>query len=114
MTTCDRLRDNLKAYHDGELGLPRRLAVRWHVARCERCRKEIALMEEMSKELRAAESGGLSETLRARILANAPQAVADGPSTPLPATPEWRKRRRRQTIVFARPRSCSAGLSSSR
>lgn len=45
MSNCEQLRDDLKAYADGQLPPAPRLAVRMHLAHCAACREEIEIME---------------------------------------------------------------------
>lgn len=91
MKGCDALRDDLKAYLDGELPLARRLAVRRHLARCAACREEIAMGKRIGNELRAAETvpgisaHGLPPALRARILADV-EGIAPLPGVMEPPT----------------------------
>ena len=95
MRDCASIRDDLKAYVDGELPLVRRVVVRVHLARCAGCRKEAAALVRIAEELRARDAGELGAALRYRILADAvetasqrrPQPVAPSPRRlrPLPA-----------------------------
>ena len=72
----DALRDDLKAYLDGELTFLRRAAVRRHLASCAACRTEINEMETVTKQLLAEEGAetAFDANLRARILNDAPVA----------------------------------------
>jgi hypothetical protein len=95
MNNCETLRDDLKAYLDGELAFARRLAVRRHLARCASCREEVTVMEKLEKELRAEKPGALEPALRARIL----DAVPDGPPEPAPVGPLPRSALRIRPLV---------------
>lgn len=85
-TACNLMRNeqahaDLKAFADGELPLARRIALSWHVRRCAACRKEMVIMEKISRELRAQDApqaASLDSGLRARILAS----VSDAASMP--------------------------------
>ena len=57
MKDCDALREDLKAYLDGELPLLRRLAAGRHLARCAACREELAMTRRIGNELRDADEG---------------------------------------------------------
>lgn len=89
MNDCSLLRDDLKAYLDGELPCLRRWAVRRHLSRCESCRREAQAIEQISRRLRAVPTEEFPAALRARILANLP----DAPPAPAPsrlAASRWR------------------------
>jgi len=82
MTEHSPFQDDLKAYADGELPLPRRLAVRLHLTRCASCREEMTQMTQIAEDLRASEpDAALDPTLRAKILGIAPPSVAEAPGT---------------------------------
>lgn len=70
----EALRDDLKAYVDGELPLLRRAAVHRHLARCEACRTEMKDMENITHQLREnnAVETPLDAGLRAKILGGTP------------------------------------------
>jgi hypothetical protein len=76
MKECDTLRDDLKAYADGELGSSRSQEIERHLHSCEECREEVAAMNRISHEFfereSKAESDSLNPALRARILAGLP------------------------------------------
>lgn len=91
MKDCEKVRDDLKAYLDGQLGPVQRLAVRLHLARCASCRKEIRAMEQIGNDLRAGDEGVLEPALRARILASIPEGAPEAPAGPAPR-PKWRQR----------------------
>ena len=102
MTDHTRFQDDLKAYADGELSWPRRLAVRRHLTRCASCREEIAQMTQIAEDLRASETAdALDPALRAKILGIAPDpdnpvgAPLAAPSSPPPAKLGARSRNRR-------------------
>lgn len=75
MEPCTRLRDDLKAYLDHELGFARRWKMRLHLARCARCAAEAQDMARISEELRQGDQVVLSDALRYRILAHAAEAL---------------------------------------
>ena len=81
MTDHARLQDDLKAYADGELPWPLRLAVRRHLTRCASCREELTQMTQIAEDLRASEpEGALDPALRAKIL-----GMAANPDNPVGA-----------------------------
>ncbi len=87
MTDHARFQDDLKAYADGELSWPLRLAVRRHLTRCASCREELTQMTQIAEDLRASEpEGALDPALRAKILGIAPNPDgADAAGAPLAA-----------------------------
>lgn len=89
MNDCSLLRDDLKAYLDGELPCLRRWAVRRHLSRCESCRREAQAIEQIGRRLRAVPTEEFPAALRARILANLPDAPP-APAPSRPAAPRWR------------------------
>ena len=89
MTECEKMRNDLKAYLDGQLSPAVRIAVRLHLNRCESCRKEMEEMRLMGTRMRAADSLEMSDALRTRILAAVPKAA---PDAPVPMLPRWRER----------------------
>jgi hypothetical protein len=94
---CDAadLRDDLKAYRDGELPLRRRLKVRAHLAHCTACQKEMETMEKITTTLRASEDAAppLPAALRTRLVAAGASAPTAETTTPAPL---WR----RPLVVF--------------
>src|SRR5262245_52712996 len=90
MTDCNALRDELKAYVDGELPAARHAAIRIHLARCADCREERATMEQISHELRIGDSGELTAELRGKILEGAVPELPDTDGQSAPA-PWWRQ-----------------------
>jgi len=98
MTDHTAFQDDLKAYADGELPLPRRLAVRRHLTRCASCREEIAQMTQISEDLRASEpADALDPALRAKILGMAPPAPNPGGAGEEPGPESTRARVLRPT-----------------
>ncbi len=93
MRDCQTLREELRAYLDGELSPVQRLAVRLHLARCAACREEMREMEQISNDLRAGDAGTLDPALRAKILASIPTEAPPAPETPAePVVPKWRRK----------------------
>lgn len=90
MKDCKTVRDDLKAYLDGQLPPASRLAVRLHLARCASCRKEMKAMEQIGKELREG-AGKLDAGLRARILASVPPGAPPQPEGTAIVS-RWRRR----------------------
>ena len=82
------LRENLKAFLDGELSPLRRGMVRWHIARCAHCREEAAWLRRLGEDMRTLEKSAPGPNLRRRILASLP------PPTPMrPPMKIWRPER---------------------
>ncbi len=92
MNECEKLRNDLKAYVDGQLNPVSRIAVRLHLNQCASCRKEIEEMHQLGKQMRADDALEMTEALRARILAAVP--------TTAPAAPRLPKWRRRPVLVW--------------
>ena len=79
MTDHTLFQDDLKAYADGELAWPRRLAVRRHLTRCASCREELTQMTQIAEDLRASEpADALDPALRTKILGIAPGTGSAG------------------------------------
>ncbi|HZO87966.1 MAG TPA: zf-HC2 domain-containing protein [Chthonomonadaceae bacterium] len=68
MSNCETIRDDLKAYVDGQLSLLRKSEVALHLARCAGCRREAEAMRRIGDQLRALDLEALDSELRARIL----------------------------------------------
>ena len=49
---CDRVRDDLAAYHDGELPMEERVLIQSHLQECVACRLEAASLSDLSDALR--------------------------------------------------------------
>lgn len=101
MKPCETIREDLKAYLDGELPFARRGVLRLHLLRCAACREEKHAMEQLGNEIRAGETGGLDTALRAKLIAGIPGDLPEAPaeaSTPrfrlpqLRLRPEWKRR----------------------
>ncbi len=89
MSRCKNIIDDLKAYADGALPLVRRGMVRLHVSRCPACREEVTAMSQISTNLLAGDTGGLTAALRERLISAAPEAD----SVPSAVQPRrWRPR----------------------
>lgn len=98
-TACDVLQHDLKAYVDRELPPARRLVVRGHLLRCASCREEVSQMEKISNDLRAADTGALDPSLRAKLLANLANEPA--PESDVPKDPVWRRHPKEAFAVAA-------------
>jgi hypothetical protein len=68
------LQTNLKAYLDGETSAVRTALVRWHLAQCAECREELRWLRRLGEDMKDIESARPRPELRARILANLPDA----------------------------------------
>lgn len=68
------VRDDLKAYQDGELTLLRRCKVRWHLSHCAECREESKWLARLGEDMRDLERAQPRPELRQRILASLPEA----------------------------------------
>lgn len=87
MPVCMDVREDLKAFVDGELGQGRREAVRRHLDGCSECRDEMGAVERLGVELRTLDSAAPDPSLRRRILAALPD---DAPVLSAPARrPAW-------------------------
>lgn len=82
------LREELKAYVDGELSTGERVRVEQHLKRCGTCQAELQSLQQLTQTLTTAfpELAPLSVALRARILSQLPEPA---PVRPLPF---WRRR----------------------
>lgn len=89
MTECEKLRDDLKAFQDGQLSPAARIAVRMHLNRCAACRKEIEEMQSLGTRMRAADRIEMSDALRDRILASIPTGA---PEPKVKMLPRWREK----------------------
>lgn len=101
MKECDALREDLKAYADGELGSARHQEIERHLDSCEACREEVAAMNRISHEFfeleGKAESESFNPALRARILAGLPELQSGA----VPARPSFRQWWRRPMLGLA-------------
>jgi hypothetical protein len=86
----------LKAYLDGELAAPFRLAMRLHLARCGECREGLRWLQRLGEDMRDLEKATPRPELRARILASLP----DAPPSPVAARPAAP---RRSSAVYRLP-----------
>jgi anti-sigma factor RsiW len=71
MSHCETVRDDLKAYLDGQVSLPRKAEIALHLAGCAACRQEAEAMKRISAELRAMDCEELDLEARAKILERA-------------------------------------------
>lgn len=84
--TCDRARAELKAFLDGELGWRDGFLVKRHLSGCTACRAEREALSAFHQEFFADfETEGLPESLRARLVALAPEAVPVAPKKRVPS-----------------------------
>lgn len=83
------VRDDLKAFCDGELRPWQRLAVRRHLARCASCREEVQAMQQLHRDLQATSeaNASLPPALRTRILAQLSSEAAQASPPAEPARP---------------------------
>jgi len=82
------LREELKAYVDGELSAGERARVEKHLKSCDTCQAELASLQQLTKTFATvfSEPAPLPAALRARILSQLPEPA---PARPLPF---WRRR----------------------
>jgi hypothetical protein len=66
---CQRMRDEIKAYIDGELGWISRRRVTRHLSKCTECRAELQRINELTDEIREIEPVPVPSGLRERIMA---------------------------------------------
>lgn len=74
---CQRVRDEIKAYIDGELGLIERWQVARHIRTCDACREEEIAMRKLTENLSETEQTPAPEGLRDRVMA---ELEHEGPS----------------------------------
>src|SRR5687767_2695057 len=74
MSSCTEIRDELKAYADGELAGSLRGSVCQHVERCAACGRELDEIQSLSRQLRELDTAVPRPELRSRILAHVPAA----------------------------------------
>jgi anti-sigma factor RsiW len=74
MSNCESVRNDLKAYLDGQLSLLRKSEVALHLAGCAACRQEADAMKRISGVLRTMDCEVLDLDMRAKIL----KSVANG------------------------------------
>lgn len=101
---CDRYRDDLSAFADHTLTSKRFGQVACHLMGCERCRAELAAIDEVCSELKSCRSTAPSDTLSARLesiageQSKAPLYMASGEGD-LPSARRTRQRRVAQGSV---------------
>lgn len=66
---CERVRDEIKAYIDGELGLIARLRVTCHLARCRQCREVEETTMDITRRLNQVEQNAAPAGLREKVMA---------------------------------------------
>lgn len=66
---CERVRDEIKAYIDGELGLVTRLCVAWHLACCPECRELEETTMDITRKLNQVEQNAAPAGLREKVMA---------------------------------------------
>src|SRR5687767_1804438 len=86
MSSCTEIRDELKAYADGELAGSLRGSVRQHVERCAACGRELEEIQTLSRQLRELDTAMPRPELRSRILAHVPVEI----QTSRRPSPWWR------------------------
>src|SRR5579859_2315643 len=91
MNRCEWIREELKAYLDGQLPWLQRQRVRRHLKGCAACRKELSAMEQISKQLQADAPKPLEASLRAKILAAA-AGLGPKPGAATGPSPKWRRK----------------------
>jgi hypothetical protein len=89
MTECEKLRNDLKAFLDGQLSPATRIAMRLHLNRCASCRKELEEMRLLGTNMRATDTLEMSDALRSRILASVPTTA---PEAKVKMLPKWREK----------------------
>ena len=72
MTSCVDIREDLKAYADGELPGAELARVRLHVDACTRCTRDLEEIRSLSRTLRSLDTAVPPPELRARILSEIP------------------------------------------
>src|SRR5688572_9293489 len=87
MSSCTEIREELKAYADGELAGSLRGSVRQHVERCTTCGRELKEIQALSRQLRELDTAMPRPELRSRILAHVPVEEIQPSRRP---SPWWR------------------------
>ena len=64
---CDAISDLLEPFMDGELALPEREAVEWHLRDCANCRQQLGELQELGDRLRRLTPRMTSAALAARV-----------------------------------------------
>src|SRR5947209_1738349 len=104
MTERDRYRDDIKAYLDNELPLPRRFAMRRHIATCAACREELLQMtqitEQLSAEAALEPAPNIDAALRGKILGEYREPNPGLPNLKT-ADPKWRRKQRLIEVITA-------------
>ena len=70
---CDAISDLLEPFMDGELALPEREAVEWHLRDCANCRQQLGELQELGDRLRR-----LTPCMASAALAACQQAKTEG------------------------------------
>lgn len=78
--SCSEIRDDLKAFADGELSVSARTAVDRHVSECSDCRGELEEIRRLTTELRAIDTAVPRADLRKRIMAQIPVPIVEPPA----------------------------------
>ena len=84
MSSCTDIREELKAYADGELSGSLRGSVRQHVERCAACGRELDEIQSLSRRLRELDTAVPRPELRSRILSHIPAADIQPARRPVP------------------------------
>src|SRR5437868_169096 len=86
MSGCHEIRDELKAYLDRELSAAEGARVRGHLDDCPDCRREMETMMRLGEKLSVVDQAVPRPELRARILAQLPDAP---PTSSARRVPFW-------------------------
>jgi anti-sigma factor RsiW len=78
MSNCETVREDLKAYLDGQLPLLRKSEVALHLAGCAACRQEAEALRQIGGSIHAIDNEPLDIDVRARILERVRNAEEEG------------------------------------
>ena len=106
---CEEARELLPAYGDGELDLPRSLALEMHLDGCADCTAALRIQRALSQGVRGVTYHRAPDALRARLRAQLPSPVA-APAATTASVPQAQPRRRRDWSRWAMPIAASLAL----
>jgi anti-sigma factor RsiW len=103
---CEEAKTLLPAYADGELDLPRALALEQHLEGCAECGAALRQLRALKQSVRGAPYHRAPDTLRARLAAS----LTAAPATPLAAPVATPVRRRRDWSRWSLPIAAALAL----
>ena len=106
---CEEAKPLLPAYADGELDLPRALALEQHLDGCAACAAALRELRALKQGVRGTTYHRAPDTLRARLAASLPAAPATAP-VPAPAAVRRRRDWSRWSLPIAAALALAVGL----